>query len=528
MSVPDSGARGTSATDLSAPRPIRPRGPARRISGFVAGLLALCAPTFAGASPAIAPATGDTPHTELPEAYVRLLEDDKVAAAIVWEGPDGSVDYRDWSRDDRDDLTRAVIALEKPEEPTSSPDEPGSILSPREAWATYLGHVAHALWLEAGRKVPWSLLSFTPDQLALLLDARELLDYLPEDGLYRFGPAGAAADRDAGWGHRFMVFRELLGPSQEETVWALGGWLRRRVTYPPEPPRHDRRGTELRSPASMLATVDGASPSVADCHELAGLMIALLRSVNIPAAARTTRLGVPGAEPSEHSRVDLPTLGRSVADASLLAMPLFRPSGNVIPTAALFPTLGWIAENISHPHQVDCRGEICNRPEDQALYNMARRAMDLAVSHLPDGLLIRRIDDPGPGSPAPAADALLSGRLAAWGGGEFAKPFFDGAERREIVRRIDEEIRRVGDGDWHLGADRVRRRWLAAQPSGPGSPDEPGPDRLRPALRDGRACAPGDPASPTDGESTTRPTTRSTPREETDRSQRTPPCGPDG
>jgi hypothetical protein len=475
---------------------------------------------------------------ELAAPYDQLLQNEKLTAAMVWEGEDGPVPYADWPPRRRAELSRSVRTLAAPDgdrpatgkPPAAAGDGTGPLLTPDRAWAVYLNHVAHALWLEVDHRLPWSLLSFTSDQLALLLDARELLAYLPDRKRYAFGPAGDVADRDAGWGQRFMLSQELLGPSQEETIWALGGWLRRRVEYPAEPPLPHEGKSELRGLPDVLAPATGAPPRVADCHELAGVMVALLRSVNVPAAARRTLLSLPGSEPSEHSRVALPTVGRGTADASVLAMPLLRPSGNVVPTSALFPTLGWIAENVSHPRDLDCRGEVCHGDAEQALYNMARRSMALAVSHLPDGLLIKRAGDAGPDAPAPATEALLSGRLETWGGGEFVKPFFEAAERRAIVRRIDTEIERIGEGDWQLGAERVRRRWLAAQPGDVETADEPSP--LSPPRRNGRAAAPGDPASPTGDGSTTMPRSRSPsrpgPTPETEPVVEAPPDDPDG
>lgn len=488
-------------TTPSSARPTRASRLARWRIPLIFGLLA------GGAVGLVAAGSGSAP----PELYARLLEEDRLAEAIVWEGPDGPLTYRAWSAERRRNLAHALARgpgrsappAGSVAEESAAAGSGDSSIAPDTAWAVYLSHVAHSLRLEAEHRLPWSLLSLTPDQLAVLLDGRELFRRRPEDGRYVYGPAGAVADANPPTAYRFLDERGLLRSSQEETTWAVAGWLRSRVGSPRKPPMPHAVPTRLRAVADILEPADGGAPEIADCHELSGLMTALLRSANVPAAVRRTRFALPGAAPSEHSRVDLPTLGRSVPDASVLAMPLLRPSGNVVPTPALFPTLGWIAENVEDPHHLECRGEDCHGAAEQAFYNAVRRSIHLAVSHLPDGLLLLRLDDAGPEAPAPKLEALLAGELSAWEGERFFAPFFGRAERRAIVRRVDEEITRVGDGDWHRGVERVRRRWAEAYP---GEVSDPSPsDLVSPTRRADRDAARAGPGSPKDDASTSGP-----------------------
>jgi len=462
-------------------------GAAPALVGAALTLLAITSPgaipSAAATSSAAAISDSEPAPADLPPAYTRLLEDPRLTAGLVWEERRGAVPYGDWSAEQRIDLVRALRAAElragrvaNGEPGPSSPSIPSApstrstgdlALTQGDAWRVYLDHVANALWLEAEHRVPWSLLSLTPGQLSLLLDGRALFNYQrhasADEDRYTYGPAGAVADPSPVVGLSFVLSEKLLSASQEETVWTIAGWLRERIVYPEAPPRPHEGPRPSRTVAEILAGRGGGTPEVADCHELAGMLVAVFRSVNVPATVGMSRFSLPGLAPSEHSRVDLPTLGRSLADSSVLAMPLLRPSGNVVPTPALFPTLGWIAENLEMPRHLECVEGACHRPSDQALYNTVRRTVDLAVSHLPDGLLTMRIDDAGPEAAAPALEALLSGRLDTWQGRTFLVPFFDEEERREILRRVDEEIARIGDGDWHLGAERVRRRWLASR-----------------------------------------------------------------
>lgn len=420
-------------------------------TGIAAALLFLALPVAAALDPGTVPAPAP-----VPEAYARLLAWNAVAEATVWLDDDGPLPFTRWPAERRDDLGRAIGRVESGGAGSAWGERPLAG-APDDPWAVYVAHVAHTLWLETGGRVPWSLRSQTPEQLALLLDARELFAFDPSSG-HRAGPVGAVADPDPAAGYRFAVAEDLVRASQEETVWAVAAWLRRRASYPDRPPAAGRQAPALRSVEEIVGGVPERKPRLVDCHEIAGLMTSVLRALNIPAAVRPSRLAPPGGPVRVHSRVELPTIGRGLPHAAFLAMPVLRSTGNEVPTPALFQTLAWLRENVDEPRHLQCSGDRCHQPAEQALFNTARLAVDLAVSHLTDGLLARRAEDPGPEAPGAALEALLSGRLARWEGEPFVEPFFDPPERSEILRRVDAAIVEAGDGDWQRGAERVRRR----------------------------------------------------------------------
>lgn len=404
-------------------------------------LTALALAAALGAAQHAAPdaaATGPDP----PAGFAEILSDPRIAGALVWDrdwsSGSGPRTYPDWDPRRRADLHRLLTATEPGEAielPPFAAPAASRWVGGEAAWRAYLTHVAHALRLEAHRGVPWSLRSLTPDQLALLLDGRHLL-HREREGVAA-GPMGSLADLDPGRTLQILRKRGLVAASQEETVYAFADWIRR----------------EARSP-------DGeASP---DCADLADAFASAMRSVNIPAQVATSRFARPGEPARLHSRVELPTLGRGLAHAADLLAPFAIPSGNAVPTTALFPTLGWIRDHVDHPRQLDCDGDVCNTAPEQALYNTVRRLLALAASHLPDGLLIDRATDPGASEPPDRLLETLSSGCPGFHRGGFARPLFEDAERREIARRADEEIERAGEGDWERGAETVRRRWEEA------------------------------------------------------------------
>lgn len=424
----------------------------------------------------------ESARAPVPEAYREILGDAKVAGALVWDGTwaegSGPRAYPAWDEARRTELHRALAARERDEAPDAGgppPVEEGRWLAEDDAWALYLRHAVHALGLEARHEVPWSLRSLTPEQLALLLDGRRLLTRDEGRTRYAFGVAGEVTDWHPERTFAFLREHDLLAPTQEETAYAFADWVRRSVRPLPTgdayaagygwgygyagPPPVDRildlprrRGDEAEHRA------------VPGCHGLSGLFAAAMRSANVPVSVAWSRFARPGGPITLHSRVELPTLGRGLPHSAELYLPLSLPSGNTIPTASLFPTLGWIRDHVDRPRHFDCRGDHCHREAEQALFNAARRLVSLAATHLPDGLLIDRARDPSASRPPERLYEVLSEGCTRHEGAPFVRPLFEEAERREIARRADEEIIRAGGGIWERGAERVRRRWERWEP----------------------------------------------------------------
>lgn len=443
------------------------RPPARRpgwriLAGL--GLAVLLGTTTAGAGHS----QGD--RTRPPDAYAEILADPKIAQALVWDGvwtgDSGPRPYPDWDEHRKLALHRALAARDRGE-PTAPAGPPavadGRWLSEPDAWSVYVDHAAHALWLEAHREVPWSLRSLTPGQLALLLDGRQLLTRDDDRARYAFGVAGEVTDWDPVRTLRFLREHDLLAATQEETVYALADWVRRSVRPLPTDEAaaagYGRHYGYAGPPPVDRILGAGPEHSVPGCHGLSGLLAAALRSANVPVSVTWSRFARPGGAITLHSRVELPTLGRGLPHSAELYLPFSLPSGNAIPTAALFPTLGWIRDHLDNPRRLDCSGPDCHREAEQALYNAARRLVSLAATHLPDGLLIDRARDPSASQPPERLYEVLSEGCTRHEGAPFVRPLFEDVERREIARRADEEIARAGGGDWARGAETVRRRW---------------------------------------------------------------------
>ena len=119
------------------------------------------------------------------DAYAALLADPAIAGSVIWESTSGPEAYPTWTTARKQDLARALAAVDagRPagleaapspilpieiknealdrgklgiEEKTENCEDDGHVFySASDAWALYLAHVAHSLWLARGRKLAW-------------------------------------------------------------------------------------------------------------------------------------------------------------------------------------------------------------------------------------------------------------------------------------------------------------------------------------------------------------------------------------
>ncbi len=153
--------------------------------------------------------------TGVPNLDDWLSGNPQVAAALSWEAPlSEGVESPDpcgksasqpqcgkslvwpWPAEFRDSLYRAFVGVWF-KEPTGLPDPPqntfdtadadaftSQLYSPVDAEARFLAYAANTLAAEIGGRVPWSIVGYTPKELAILLDSREFFWLNTEFGGY--------------------------------------------------------------------------------------------------------------------------------------------------------------------------------------------------------------------------------------------------------------------------------------------------------------------------------------------------------
>jgi len=114
-----------------------------------------------------------------------LAANPNVANCIVWENPGGPVGQPAWHADRKQKLldrfaaawNTTFLLLEDPPPNTatlSDTDPPTTVLSESDAWELYLTYVSYSLAAEIGGWTSWSITGYSNDQLAMLLDSRQM------------------------------------------------------------------------------------------------------------------------------------------------------------------------------------------------------------------------------------------------------------------------------------------------------------------------------------------------------------------
>jgi hypothetical protein len=234
----------------------------------------------------------------------------KIADAIIWDFPTGSVAYPQWPSDKKDQLRRPFpirypfALVDPPPNMINLADNefPSTSLDEDSAWALYLNHVTQNLAVEFWNAVNWSMEDLPPGQLSILLDARAMFTRDASTGHYdiEMTEAGVATLAPPDLTYRFLVANDLIGETRVETIGRLLGWCRENLA-------HFLDGNEAKNmeyqwqyrgfpPISrILEGTPNNDPRpgyndpnlrhrTAGCHGTNGFLKGVLRTVNIPVA----------------------------------------------------------------------------------------------------------------------------------------------------------------------------------------------------------------------------------------------------
>jgi len=413
----------------------------------------------------------DQTSTGFFDKYDFLLNNPDIATAMVWEDESGAQDYTQWPADKKTMLRDLLNGLEAGapfpmgQPPVLTED---TYFGRDDAWLIYLTHVAHTLWLEANGLVSWRIVDYTVEQLRLLLDGRLLIKYAGSNQYCfdAYNGLGRVTDWNIRFSYDFMIAHDFIKIDPLATVCAFAFWCRTYVLHiagsQSNPDGYETlygyRGFPLvdRILDPLPETYGHIS---AGCWGTTGLFSAVMRSVNIPVAHGYSIFSTPGGGPGAHSRIELPTLNIGLCHSDDLYNTTCRTTGSVVPTERLFPALDWLEANISNPTDLDTGDSYTNNKYDQAMYNAGKHLRSLAAEYLTDYLLNQRAQDAQESDPPTALENALIGPSVGGGVVEFAKPYFSDTERQEIIHRIDDELKTLGNGSWEVGKQIVIARY---------------------------------------------------------------------
>jgi hypothetical protein len=129
----------------------------------------------------------------IPELTTWLNKHPKVRDALIWEDSNGvAKPYQAWGNGQLQLIKAYKAAYQNL--PTGLPEVPANIapeavnetvVSKTDAWNLYLTHVAHSLAVELRKDVPWSIVGMPAPQLAILFDSRQFFAWNAEANGYQ-------------------------------------------------------------------------------------------------------------------------------------------------------------------------------------------------------------------------------------------------------------------------------------------------------------------------------------------------------
>lgn len=268
-------------------------------------------------------------------------------------------------------------------------DQDGVFIDEAHAWAMYVAHVAHSLAVEIDRRVPWSLLDLSGDDLRRILSPNSLAGvYPPPDSpvpntkTYRMTSASIPASPR--FAYSFLFTNALIDhradpvAARQATIANLVAWCRDNMQHYLGLAFRDNMlaiwGYDGFPPVSRVidGTVSSANPELGTQHYTAGcwgtsdFLQTVLRTVNI-AVERVSA----GGHTMPHFTTDDLYLSHGDDPYSLLARctPAF-PASKLFIDATTYEC--WFGPTVTEAGHVA---------------NISRRGVEMAVQYLPDYLL---------------------------------------------------------------------------------------------------------------------------------------------
>jgi hypothetical protein len=334
-----------------------------------------------------------------------LVANPSIANTIQWEDAGGFRALTNWTPTEREGLREAYRLAEQGSSLTladppanqqvlGDSDFPMTVLRSEDAWPLFLAHVAHALHLEIGGGLGWSVRNYGDPELAVLFNSKYYFEWDAMRGGYNFSRTrvGAAA---AGWplsrgnsllappklvydfltgnnlitGDRFQTIGRVLEWSRKNLVHFTGGLTAKNVEdqwqYRGLPPV----SRILAGTPNDAYPADGVRHRTAGCHGTNGFLKDVLRVVNIPVLYHSPE-GTGHATPHFLSEARYLSHGDDPYNIFAQGDPPPYPATELLIDAAQFNA--WFGSGV---------------PAAERQNNIGRRVYELALQYLPNYLL---------------------------------------------------------------------------------------------------------------------------------------------
>ncbi|MDD3336476.1 MAG: Ig-like domain-containing protein [Eubacteriales bacterium] len=416
--------------------------------------------------------------------YESLLGNPNISNEMIWD--DGNTHtYKNWTVKQKDQLFDAIARIENDQAfPLDNPPQltEDKYISAQDAWTIYITHVAHSLWVEANHIVNWSILDYSSDELRELFDSRGMFSFQSGKGYYfDYYAMGNATDWNIDISYQFMKENNYIKADPLSTFYAFAGWVSNNVAHSFVMKASETsqvthtRFWKYTGPAPIdrvlypVVNINKLGYScVEGCWCTTALFSAVLRSVNIPTQNQFYNPQMPGSRVENHSTVVFPTLGIGLIHSDDIYGASDRLLGagwwgnrikyedDMVPLERTFHSINWLEDNIFNPIAIDHTDTQQNTVAEQVCYNAQKSNADLNVDYLSEYFLWYRAHDSSEETPATTLIEQVQGSSVGNMVYYFAKPFYSDEEIKAIVQKFDNELIRIGNGDWKKGSSMVK------------------------------------------------------------------------
>lgn len=304
-----------------------------------------------------------------PEAYHRLMAQVPFSNLMLWYEDHKIYPLAYWRKAWKDQLIQEIenIYLQTP---FTLPDSLSYSYHREEAFSIFLHYLAHSLYLEKEKLVPWSVFDFSADDLSGLWDARQYFEW---DSLYQvyrlsYEKSGAFQVRHPLIAYQFSRFLQGRPEHISGSLEHVMDWGRAYLLHT------ERSGSTIfQSPVDILYPQTGQSHAVYSCWATSGLILDYCRALNIPVKRHNIDL-----YNGTHSQIEFPSEGWYLVHADDMYEPLYYPVHNPIPaTQALFNKSEM---NNLHRKKPLCIEDSCQSKGTQMSYDRRRAILDQAAT----------------------------------------------------------------------------------------------------------------------------------------------------
>lgn len=320
-----------------------------------------------------------------------------------------------------------------------------------EALSMWLPHLALSLYIEVNHLVPWSILGYNEYQRSFLLDSRKFINYqsLPSGSAYSFaltwengGGLTGITDWNPFYSYNFLESNSMIQPTQRDTIYALTQWMRENLYHEALASAYSNRlayGYNGSYPVDkVLNPPAGQKHWTQGCTGTSSLYSAMLKTINIPVSINLTIGG--------HR-------GPLFLTADLALMHGDDPYGLVnrrglqeVPVEEIFVSIDeFYSMNNAEPEPYD--GTHIPTRADMAGYLSSKRKYQNAYDHMAYTLLKKRGEDVIMYLP----HGIYNSTLGYWWLNEIWRPIFDPEDVPVMLENLDNEILRIGGGDYTRG-----------------------------------------------------------------------------